>query len=57
MEYWCPKDVERIVDRVRMYLLMTDDSHKKIKGVKALGGGVYEVESDPSVRIEVKNAE
>jgi hypothetical protein len=54
MEYWWAKDVERIVDRVRMYLIRTEDSRKKIRGVKALGGGVYEAESDPSVRVEVE---
>jgi hypothetical protein len=34
MEYWCPKDAERIMDRVRMHLIETEDSYKKIEGMK-----------------------
>jgi hypothetical protein len=54
-EYWTPVDAKTIVERVWLYLIRTeDDKRKKIKGMKALGGGVYECESDPNIRIEVK---
>jgi hypothetical protein len=35
-EYWTPAEAAVIEERVWLYLLKTDDSRKKIKGMKAL---------------------